>query len=292
MVLQVRNKRYKADDDELRKSRIQLILLKDKIRKHKGQKQRSLSEENLNFFVENWGKLPKEEIAKKIGRKPNSLVGLATDLNLSVVYVDDDEMILYHFWVALTGTYCDSYSRFLAKEWGLPMRKERNWHIISLNKFFAWYKDHIKLINCWHYNKGDFPIEPDWFLTKVEADKRADAYMYKRVWSAEEDKLLLSLINEGKGYKDISRRLKRTGSAIKRRCYDLNFPKPKRYPPKLWTESEIKKLKELWHKGYQPCIIAEELDKSDRQIINMLERYHYFGEPPQKYSTNGGNYET
>ena len=282
-MLQVKNKRYKAIDDKIRKSKIQLILLKDKIRKHKGLKERSLSEECLNFLIQNYGKLSNEEIAEKIGRKVTTTNYIAKDLLLSYIYIDDDEMLLYQFWIALTGTYCDSYQQYLAKKWGLPLRKERNWQIISLNKFFKWYKNHIKLINCWHYNKGDFPIEPDWFLEKVEADKRADAYMYKRLWTKEEDKRLLDLVNQGKGYKEISFALKRTGNAIKRRCLDLNYPKPKRQPPKLWTEKELVRLQDLWHKGYQPCIIAEELDKSDRQVVSVLERYQYFGIPPQKF---------
>lgn len=282
-MLQVKNKRYKAIDDKIRKSKIQLILLKDKIRKHKGLKERSLSEECLNFLIQNYGKLSNEEIAEKIGRAVTTTNYIAKDLLLSYIYIDDDEMLLYQFWIALTGTYCDSYQQYLAKKWGLPIRKERNWQIISLNKFFKWYKNHIKLINCWHYNKGDFPIEPDWFLEKVEADKRADAYMYKRLWTKEEDKRLLDLVNQGKGYKEISFALKRTGNSIKRRCYDLGYPKPKKQPPKLWTETEMEKLKELWLKGYQPCIIAEELDKSDRQVVSVLERYQYFGIPPQKF---------
>lgn len=285
-MLQVKNKRYKAIDDKIRKSKIQLILLKDKIRKHKGLKERSLSEESLNFLIENYGEIPNKEIAEKIGRKVTTINYIAKDLLLSNIYIDDDEMLLYQFWIALTGTYCDSYQQYLAKKWGLPLRKERNWQIISLNKFFKWYKNHIKLINCWHYNKGDFPIEPDWFLEKVEADKRADAYMYKRLWTNEEDKRLLDLVNQGKGYKEISFALKRTGNSIKRRCYDLGYPKPKKQPPKLWTETEMEKLKELWLKGYQPCIIAEELDKSDRQVTSMLERYNYYDTPPQKFSSN------
>ena len=83
----------------------------------------------------------------------------------------------------------------------------------------------------------------------------------------------------------MSRFLKNSNAPARRRCYDLNLPKPKRLPPKLWSRYELKKLKDLWLEGYEPILIAEELrNRSDRMIIAMLERFEYFGQPPEKFN--------
>ena len=83
---------------------------------------------------------------------------------------------------------------------------------------------------------------------------------------------------------EISQILKRTASAIKRRCRDLKIPKPKRVKNRFWTDEELNTLKDLWFKGYQPVIIAEELNRHSRQITSMLERQNYFGQAPLKYT--------
>lgn len=282
-MLTVKNIKDKPIDDELRSAKLKLWELKNSIGKSKNGK-KHLSQKELQYFIDNYDIIPKSELSKKLNRSVSTLDFLAGELNLKTIYLADDEIVLHQLWLMLTGNYTDSYNQYLARKYGLPYRKNRGVYIINLPAFFDWLKDHIRLINCWHYRKGMLPIEPDWFLEKAEADRRADIYLYKRVWTAEEDKQLLDLVNQRKGYKEISFTLKRTGASIKRRCKDLNYSKPKRYPPKLWTEDEKNKLQELWHKGYQPCIIAEELNKSDRQVNSMLERYKYFGEPPEKFS--------
>lgn len=265
----------------LTESKIRYMQLRNHFNKN-GRK--NMSEDDLRYIVDNYGKIPIEDIAAKVKRTPNTVSTITTQLGLRYVFLKKDEIPLYQLMLCLIGQYTDSYLLYnLLGKYDFPYRTERYYKIVHLPTFFDWYKNHIKLICCHSYIEGSLPIEPDWFLEKAQADKRAYQYMLKRIWTQEEDAYLQKLISERKGYKEISKILKRTGSAIKRRCYDLGIQKPKRFPPKFWTDAELIKLQELWLKGYEPCIIAEEIDKSDRQVISMLERNKYYGIPPQKF---------
>ena len=54
----------------------------------------------------------------------------------------------------------------------------------------------------------------------------------------------------------------------------------------MLQKDDFKNLKILWLKGYEPCIIAEKIGRSDREIISYLERFKYFDVPPQKFNLN------
>lgn len=265
---------------DLTEAKIKYLQLRNHFNKNGRQ---NLSESDLRYIVDNYGKIPTEEIAKKVKKKPHTIIQLSSYLGLNYVHLAEYELILNQLLLHLVGGNYDTYNFNLMVKAGFPYRRHRKFIIVHLQSFFDWYKKHIKLICCHAYKEGSLPIEPDWFLEKIRADKRAYEYMYKRQWTAEEDNRLRQLVFERKGYKEISRTLKRTGLAIKRRCYDLGIQKPKRFPSKLWTAAELNKCRELWLKGYEPCIIAEEIDKSDRQVVSLLERNQYFGQPPQKF---------
>lgn len=271
-------------DKEYRKAFITLVELRNKINKP-AKNGKMYNAKQLRYIADNWYKKSVLEIAKHLKIQVSTAFGIANKLRLTRIYLKENEITFCELYRHLTGGFNDSYNFYLLGKYKFPYKIKNNTKIVDLNVFFNWYKNHIKLIRADSYNEGTFPIEPNWFIEKVRADKRAVEYTFKRPWTFEDDELLKKMVKDNKSYQECSFVLKRTGNAIKRRCFDLKIKKPKRNPPKLWSGKEKEKLKELWLKGYEPCIIAEEIERSDREIIAYLERFKYFGLRPQKFST-------
>lgn len=269
-------------DKEYREAFITLVELRNKINKP-AKNGKMYNAKQLRYIADNWYKKPVSEIAKHLKIQVSAAFGVAKKLRLTRIYLKENEITFCELYKHLTGGFNDAYSFYLLKKYKFPYKIKNNTKIVDLNDFFNWYKNHIKLIRADCYNEGIFPIEPNWFIEKVRADKRAVEYTFKRPWTVGDEELLRKLVEDNKSYRECSFALKRTGGAIKRRCSDLKIKKPKRNPPKLWSEKEKEKLKELWLKGYEPCIIAEEINRSDREIISILERNKYFGLRPQKF---------
>lgn len=275
----------KAEDEEIRQAKILCQGIKNKILDLKKSKlRRGLTESEFNYLIENYNKLPISDIAKTLKRACSTIKYIAGDLGLAVIYLNDNEITLNNLYKVLTGFNIDVYQSNLIKQWGLKITDTFP-RIVNILDFYNWYKDHLKILQVNNYEIGTFSNEPDWFIEKVNADKRAFEYINKRKWTTEDDNLLMQLVNDNKTYFECSKILKRTGAAIKRRCLDLSIKKPRRTNPCKWTDEQFTTLKELWLKGYEPCIIAEEINRSDREIISFLERNKYYGMPPQKFNS-------
>ena len=279
-----------ADDEkyfkELQNVKLTFLKLQNELFKYDKNKRKKRKFQNIEYIVEHYNKEPISDIAKETGYTICSIRNLAREYYLTNLYLKENEITLCTLYRALTGEFTSSYNLELLNKYGLPFFKRSGVKIINIYDFYDWYKKHIKLIQIHKYKKGSLPYEPKWFLEKARADKRAREYTYKRKWTDKEDMALKSLVMNKKTYFEISKELKRTGQSIKRRCLDLNISKPKRTAPKPWTKEQIKNSKNLWLKGYEPCIIAEEIGRSDREIISYLERFKYFDMPPQKFNTN------
>jgi hypothetical protein len=269
-------------DKEYREAFITLVELRNKINKP-AKNGKMYNAKQLRYIADNWYKKSVLEIAKHLKIQVSTAFSIAKKLRLTRIYLKENEITFCELYRHLTGRFNDTYSFYLLEKYKFPYKIKNNTKIVDLNDFFIWFKKHIKLIRADCYNEGIFPIEPNWFIEKVRADKRAVEYIFKRPWTFKDDELLKKMVKDNKSYRECSFVLKRTGVAIKRRCFDLKIKKPKRTPPVLWTDEQKTKLKELWLKGYEPCIIAEEIKRSDREIIAYLERFKYFGLRPQKF---------
>ena len=272
---------------QFREAQIRCWELKNSLKKPTERK--CPTREEAEYLIENIGRMPLEEIAEKLKRKKSTVQCYAGALHLTTLFLNEYELTYNSLIAILTGKPAHAYDFFLCQKYGMPIYfNETNWQrLVNLLDFFKWYKSNLKIINLSAYKIGTLPIEPDWFLEKAVADKRAFRYVYKRPWTKKEEELLRQMVSEGRSYLEVSRTLKRTGFAIKRRCTDLNISKPKRQKCKKWTPEEIERLKELWLKGYEMVIIGEELNRQDRQVSGILERYNYFGNPPLKFVKAG-----
>ena len=278
-------------DKQLAKARMGVMLSRNYFQDCKGSKhRRNLSKEQMQFIIDNFDKMSREEIAKHLNIKVGTVHNYIAKLNLANVYFEDNEYTYSELLNILLGDihkYATNEMFDIMVRSGFPYYMKGKWKIVNLNDFYSWYKDHLKAIFIPRYKVGSLPNEPDWFIEKHKADKRAVAYMYKRKWTDEEKNKLRELTESEKTYKECSRILKRTCSAIQKACHDNNIKYPKSVSHHLvWTEDEVNKMRELWFKGYEPCIIAEELDKGDNQVTSYLERksVRYFGKPQDKFA--------
>ena len=286
MAFRVKYGADKETDRKMAREEIALRALDGKIKIKQGKRINYIKEKEYFFILDNYKKMPIEKIAKTLGKTVNTIKGIAGYFNLNCVYLENDEIIYNQFIKLLCCDNSDSYQEFILKRYGAPIYKKNNWKVINIPQFLSWLEEHKKLLNLHNYELGSLgKYEQPWIRKKAILDKLAWEYLNKRSWSDDDDAWLEIMVKEGMTYEQISKKLKRTGSAIKRRCYDLNLPKPKRLPPKLWSRYELKKLKDLWLEGYEPILIAEKLrNRSDRMIISMLERFEYFGQPPEKFN--------
>ena len=285
MAFRVKYGADKETDRKMAREEIALRSLDGKIKRCRGDERKIINAEEYFFILDNYEKMPIEEIAKTLGKTVNTIKSIATHFNLNCVYLENDEITYNQFIKLLCCDNSDNYQEFILKRYGAPIYKKNNWKVINIPQFLSWLEEHKKLLNLHNYELGSLgKYEQPWIRKKAILDKLAWEYLNKRSWSDDDDAMLAVMVKEGMTYEQISKKLKRTGNSIKRRCYDLNLPKPKRLPPKLWSRYELKKLKDLWLEGYEPILIAEKLrNRSDRMIISMLERFEYFGQPPEKF---------
>lgn len=312
----IKNIEYKKDYIAFRQVYIQFLELGEKLKIRSKNGKSKTPSKVCKYIIENYAKKSNLEIARHLHISVSYLGALLKMLHLTTLYLKEDEITFCNLYRLLCGNFSNSYTLGLLKKYNIPIYTDElnRVKLIKLSEFYEWYKNHIRLITLKSYEIGSLPNEPDWFIEKAKADKRAYEYTYKRYWTKEEDNKLKELVEKRKTYKECSTVLKRTGNSIKRRCYDLKIDKPKRTKCHYWTAEEMKALKELWLKGYEPCIIAEELDKvsqtenfvnlpqknfinpkaktakngrSDREVTSMLERFNYFDAPVEKFRIKG-----
>jgi len=236
-------------------------------------------EEELEFMESRWGEMSILGIAKCLKRSINAIRLKALKIELGWHLHSGEYITLSQLFQALGRNKSYSYALISwVKRRGLPVkiRKsiKRKYRVIYLDDFWRWAERNRTFIDFSKVPRGILGKEPAW----VEEQRKADELfaLYKKTpWTPEEDAMLRTMLNSYRySYRDISIRLKRTESAIKRRILDLGL---KQRPLKAdnhnpWTKEEEKMLVDLYNKGYKPEVIAEFIDRSALAIKGKIER--------------------
>lgn len=302
--MKVFNGFYKREDKEFLNQVTDLKIasecIKRKIYKNHGSKKHpKWTMEEFEFLKNNWGKLSKKEIAEKLNRDVRSVSIKANRIGLKNYFVYSEEITLnqLHRIIYKTNMH-SSYTGQVWESYQMPFNRtipcqKAAFRTIKISDFLMWLEQNKRVINLYLTDEGCFGVdEPEWLKEKRKADKRAAVYgPHNREWTPEENEKLVELVNSQKyGYREISIILKRTEGALKRQMLKLKL---KNRPIKadnhnMWKAEEIEIVRDLWLKGYQSCIIAEDLPgRSALSINGLLERYGYFGEPPRKNQIRG-----
>jgi hypothetical protein len=239
--------------------------------------------EEIKYLKENWGQVSISGIAKKLNRSVLAIKNKSYKIGLRNMLQHGEYISLNEFWKTLNVQYkTKDIKKLKAAKFPISYQKiiTKKVKVIDMNHFWNWFKKNIHLIDLSKTEKGCFGYEPEWVELKRQADKRAAEYK-KTAWTASEEDYLIRLLKTYKySYRELSIMLKRTEGAIKRKMIDLKL---KMRPLKadntiLWTQEEIRTVKDLYKKGFKSCIIAEYVNRSALAINGLLERHCYFND--------------
>lgn len=121
-----------------------------------------------------------------------------------------------------------------------------------------------------------FGAEPDWVKVKRENDKKQSWQQvpHNTPWTEYDDQKLRRMLKANRyTYTDLSRELRRSEGAVKRRITDLQIKeKPVRKKNKAWTEEEVELLLDMINQGFTYPQIAEKLERSAMAVRGKYER--------------------
>lgn len=119
-------------------------------------------------------------------------------------------------------------------------------------------------------------IVPDWVKVKRENDKKQSWQQvpHNTPWTEYDDQKLRRMLKANRyTYTDLSRELRRSEGAVKRRITDLQIKeKPVRKKNKAWTEEEVELLLDMIDQGFTYPQIAEKLERSAMAVRGKYER--------------------
>ena len=239
----------------------------------------------IEYLKENYGTIPIPTIAKRLGRSINSIICKKERLKLGSFTSNAEDYITLYQLSKVIGIDIKYTNRLKAHKFPFKKKliKTKSINIVYIDEFLKWLEiDNNKhLVDFSNMEKGDiFAVEPAWFEEKRIADRKHKRFKTTK-WTEEENKRLIALCNEFKyGYKEISYKLNRLESAIKKQLTNLGVKvRPLRVESShiSWTSDEISIVKKMYKVGYKPDVIKDFLHgRSALAIQGLLERYNYF----------------
>lgn len=247
-------------------------------------KYRKWTYKEIEYFKENYGNMSLKDIAKKINRSVCSLLNKRQRLKLGGFIDNADDYITLNSLIKKIGIGPGYILKI--KKFNFPIKtigiRNSKIRIVYIDQLLKWLeKDNNKhLVDFSNLEKGEiFAIEPEWFDEKRKADKAYKRYKTSK-WTDTENKRLIFLCEEYKySYKEISYKMNRLESAIKRQLNQLNTKlRPLRADNHdMWKIEEIELVKKMYKVGYKPDVIKDFLPKRGALAIqSLLERHNYF----------------
>lgn len=247
-------------------------------------KYRKWSYKEIKYFKENYGNMPLKNIAKKLNRSVCSLLNKRQRLKLGGFVDNAEDYITLNSLIEKIGI--SSSYLLKIKKFNFPIKtieiRNSKIRIVYINQFLKWLEknNNKHLVDFSNLEKGDiFAIEPNWFDDKRKADIMQKRYKTTK-WTKEENDRLIFLCKQYKySYKEISYKMNRLESAIKRQLFKLNTKlRPLRTDNHdMWKIEEIELVKKMYKVGYKPDTIKDFLPKRGALAIQgLLERHKFF----------------
>lgn len=234
------------------------------------------TKKEIDYLQAKFGITSINGLARSLGRSKGAVQLKANRLGL-LSYAASDSLTLSDF------CKCTGISRATVQYWiknfEFPTIKRRKakYRYVEPDSFWIWAEK-----NRCRINWADFPIraiypEPDW----VEQLRRSNGLVNKRrPWTDWEISELRYLLKQEKyTYPEISERLNRNHSAIKRKIYDLQIPYwpiyVNRGTAERYSEEEIETAVSLYKEGYPLSSISKKLGRTEAGLRGKLERTGY-----------------
>lgn len=244
-------------------------------------KKKKWTPEEEAYFSDSWGTKSIKTLAKNLGRSENAVIVRAQRLGCGAFLDSGDYITLNQLLVELYGRGNTSYATSrLIDTYGMPV-KERivrrcRFKVIYIDDFWKWAEENKSLLDFSRMQPYCFGAEPDWVKVKRENDKKQSWQQvpHNTPWTEYDDQKLRRMLKANRyTYTDLSRELRRSEGAVKRRITDLQIKeKPVRKKNKAWTEEEVELLLDMIDQGFTYPQIAEKLERSAMAVRGKYER--------------------
>lgn len=238
--------------------------------------------DEITYLEEKWGSTNIISIAKVLDRTVNAVRLKAGRLNMGDPTLSFDGITVHQLCLATNIPY--RTIKYWISNNGFPVKRkvfseEMKVMVVTYPAWWKWAEENKRLVDFARFEENMLGAEPDWAKIKRGADKiRYHKKPHNEPWSEKEDKRLINMVQAFKfTYPEISKELKRTEAAIKRRLWDLGVKaKPVRLNNHVkWTDKQTEQLVDLFDKGYSFETIAERVGKSASGARGKLERLGY-----------------
>lgn len=234
--------------------------------------------DEINYLKEYYGSRNVKRISEDLGRTSNAVTQKANRLGLEMTTADE--------WLTIAD-FClyTNLSRSTVEYWirycGFPTRLKRvykkRYRIVDPFKFWKWAEQNKGRIQWNDLPKYAVQGEPGW--VEVARKNNVERINKRRPWTVSEVNTLKFMLSKNKyTYADLSKELKRSHAAIKRKIYDLELMDLPVYMPKRsrqYTDDEVQRAVELYKTGVSMTVVARKLSRSEDGLRGKIERSGY-----------------
>lgn len=244
------------------------------------RKKKQWTPEEEAYLSDSWGTKSIKTLAKNLGRSEQAVIVRAQRLGCGPFLDSGDYIALNQLIIELYGPNNTGYPTYRLIAKGLPVKEKLvrrcKRRVIYIDEFWKWAEKNKSLLDFSRMEPLCFGAEPAWVKVKRENDKRQawQQMPHNAPWTEYDDQKLRRMLRARKyTYTDLSRELRRSEGAVKRRIADLQITdRPIRNKTKPWTDEEVDQLLSMLDQGFTYSQIAEKLNRSALATREKHER--------------------
>lgn len=257
-------------------------------------KKKRWSEKDDAYLQDKWGTVSIGRLAKVLGRSENAVVVRSQRIGCGAHLAGDSKISLNQLLYTIYGRpNGQAYIRNRLIQNGLPVKwhtvRKNRFRVIDIEDFWKWAEKNKSLLDFSRLEKYSLGAEPDWvdIKRKADFDKTQRQGRHNTAWTSAEDARLRRMLDKGTyTYTDLSRELRHSEGAVKRRILDLGIElRPVRAKPRAWSDEDIETLCSMVDQGYDFSQIA---DKLGRSALATRGRYERLQNPEYSRQYNRG----
>lgn len=219
------------------------------------------SKEEIDYLNSMWGRYNLTTLAKKLNRTVEAVkvkserLGLGGGLKAQDAISKADIKRICGVTDYTVGKWMSMYGLKCTNK---VVTSKRSFCLIKTKDFWDFAKNNNELIDFSRIEKNILGVEPEWVDEFRKRDFKMKRKVYRRKWSAAEEKEAIRLYRKGLSHKEIGKRLDRPYHGVQCKLMRLGH---KSRVSLAWRDEEIKILKNLIEKGYTDYEIADEIGR-------------------------------
>jgi excisionase family DNA binding protein len=238
--------------------------------------------EEEDFLKEKVGTLSFPALAKRLGRSVNAIEVRIRRLGLDNTKLLSGKLTANELARALN---IDNHTIYRwIENHGLKSvkkitRQSAKFNLISVDDFWKWAKQNKEKINFTKIDPLLLLPEPEWVHEERKRDYHTIPKRQAAIWTEQEDKRLISLLNANYTQKEIGQMMNRSENSIQRRISRLRERGviPKKKITLRWKRSEVRMMLELEKQGLSDEEIAYELGRERMHITDKRRNMRKYG---------------